>query len=300
MSGSAEAPPIGTVRARAARLPNLGLGSRTGVRRAGLVVLVGVVLFVSLFPFYWILKTSFETTQDFNAGATLVPPHLSTESYRSIFEESDFLRPLLNSAFVAIVSTIVSVLLGGLAGYALARLGIRGRGAILGYVLAVAFFPVIAIVGPMFLVYKTLNLLDTYLALILSYMIYTLPIATWVLTNFFSQIPHELEEAALVDGATRLQSLWRVVVPVALPGLFTAAILSFILAWNDFVFALSFLQSPSRYTAPLAIVNLGQSQYHVFYNRIDAAVVVATIPIVIVVLLAQRRIVSGLTAGSLK
>ncbi|MGH9060967.1 MAG: carbohydrate ABC transporter permease, partial [Acidimicrobiales bacterium] len=128
----------------------------------------------------------------------------------------------------------------------------------------------------------------------------TLPIATWLLKNFFAQIPKELEEAALVDGATRLQALRRVVIPVAVPGVFTAAILAFILAWNDFLFAVSFLQTPSKFTAPLAIVNLGQSKFQVFYNRIDAAVVIISIPIAVIVLLAQRRIVSGLTAGALK
>jgi len=269
--------------------------------RIGFGALVTIAVGLSLFPFYWILRTSLQTAAEFNKGTTsLLPGQMTFQNYVDVFTENDFLRPLLDSALVALVTMAVSVVLGALAGYALARLGIRWRGAILGYVLSVGFFPILAMIGPLFLVFRTLRLLDTFAALILSYMIYTLPITTWVLTNFFSQIPPELEEAALVDGATRLQTLRRVIVPVALPGLFTAAILAFILAWNDFVFALSFIESPNRFTAPLAIVNLGQSQYHVFYNRIDAAVVVTTIPIALLVLVAQRRIVSGLTAGAVK
>jgi ABC-type glycerol-3-phosphate transport system permease component len=134
----------------------------------------------------------------------------------------------------------------------------------------------------------------------LAYLIYTLPLSIWLLTNFFRQVPKELDEAAMVDGATRLQALRRIIVPVTLPTIITAAIISFILAWNDFTFALSFESDPHYYTAPLAIVNLGQSQFQVFYNQIDAAVVVVTLPVALLVLLAQRRIVSGLTAGAVK
>jgi len=275
--------------------------TRLPFTRIGFGLLVAIAVIASLFPFYWILRTSLQTTAAFDRGTTsLLPGQITLQNYIDVFKENDFLRPLLDSAFVAVVTMLISVVLGALAGYSIARLGISFRGPILAYVLAVGFFPVLAMLGPLFLVFRALKLLDTFAALILSYMIYTLPITTWVLTNFFSQIPPELEEAALVDGATRLQTLRRVIVPVALPGLFTAAILAFILAWNDFVFALSFIVSPDRFTAPLAIVNLGQSQYHVFYNRIDAAVVVTTIPIALLVLLAQRRIVSGLTAGAVK
>jgi ABC-type glycerol-3-phosphate transport system permease component len=274
---------------------------RSIASRAGFWAAVALVVLAALFPFYWIFATSLQTSGSFNRGTTgLWPSAITFDNYRDVFTKNDFLTPLLNSAFVAITTAIVSVVLGALAGYALARLGLRGRNAILGYILAVAFFPIIAMVGPLFLIYRDTHLIDTFASLIWSYMIYTLPITTWVLTNFFAQIPKELEEAALVDGATRLQTLRRVVVPVALPGLFTAAILAFILAWNDFVFALSFLESPNRYTAPLAIVNLGQSQFQVFYNRIDAAVVITTIPVALVVLIAQKRIISGLTAGSVK
>lgn len=270
-------------------------------RRLLFYVGVAVVLVVSLFPFYWILRTSFESTAAVSNGvSSVLPSGLTFSSYIDDFTQQQFLGPLVNSAIVSLATTVASVVLGSLAGYALARLPIRGRGPILGFILLAGFFPVLAMVGPLFLIYRDLGFLDSIYPLILTYLVYTLPISTYLLKNFFEQIPKELEEAAMVDGATRLQALRRVVIPVALPGVFTAAIMSFILAWNDFAFAVSFLETQSHFTAPLAIVNLGQSQYQVFYNRIDAAVVIIAIPIAILVLLAQRRIVSGLTAGALK
>ncbi|MGH9129595.1 MAG: carbohydrate ABC transporter permease [Acidimicrobiales bacterium] len=275
--------------------------SRAPWRRALFYLGVLVVVAVSLFPFYWILRTSLESTQAVGNGVNgLLPSGATFSSYIDDFTQQQFLGPLVNSAIVSLVTTVVSVVLGALAGYALARLPIRGGGPILGFILLAGFFPILAMVGPLFLLYRNLGLLDSIYPLILTYLVYTLPISTYLLKNFFEQIPKELEEAAMVDGASRLQALRRVVVPVALPGVFTAAILSFILAWNDFTFAVSFLETPSKFTAPLAIVNLGQSQYQVFYNRIDAAVVIITVPIALLVLFAQRRIVSGLTAGALK
>jgi trehalose/maltose transport system permease protein len=252
----------------------------------GFYLLVAIAIFVALFPFYWILRTSLSTNTDIARGTEatgLFPSHLSTGAYSQDFSQQHFLTPLLNSAIVALVATAITVVVATMAGYALARLPIRGSGPILA-----------------FLLFRDLGFLDSIYPLILAYLVYTLPIATWLLRNFFAQIPRELEEAALVDGATRLQALRKVVVPVALPGVFTAAILAFILAWNDFAFAVSFLETPGNFTAPLAIVNLGQSQFQVFYNRIDAAVVIITIPIAVLVLFAQRRIVAGLTAGSFR
>lgn len=274
------------------------------VRRALFWLAVGVVVAVSLFPFYWILRTSLESNAGVAAGVGgrngLIPAHLTFSAYIGDFTQQHFLGPLVNSLIVALGTTVVTVVVGSLAGYALARLPIRGAGTILAFVLLAGFFPVLAMIGPLFLLLKTLGLLDNIYPLIVIYLVYTLPITTWLLRNFFAQIPRELEEAAFMDGATRLQALRRVVIPVAVPGVFTAAILSFILAWNDFAFAVSFLNTPGRFTAPLAIVTFGQSQFQVFYNRIDAAVVIITIPIALLVLFAQRRIVSGLTAGSFR
>ncbi len=152
----------------------------------------------------------------------------------------------------------------------------------------------------MFIAYKHIGLLNTLPGLVICYLVLTLPLATWLLTNYFSQIPKELEEAAIVDGSTRVQALHKVIVPVAMPAMFTVAILSFILAWNDFTFAVSFISTPNNYTAPLAIYNLGNSQYQVFYNLIDAAVVIISLPIACLVIFAQKRIISGLTVGSFR
>lgn len=270
-------------------------------RRVGFVALLAIFVLASLFPFYWILITSLKTSGEIAAGTTsLLPGHITWSNYATDLTQQNFIRPLVNSAIVCLSATLLTVIIAAPAGYALSRTRIRGRPLILGFILVAAFFPIIAMVGPMFIAYRRIGLLNTYPALILSYLVYTLPLATWLLASYFSQIPKELEEAALVDGSSRIRTLWRVVMPVALPGVFTAAIMSFILAWNDFLLALSFMTSPNMYTAPVAIVSLGQSQYQTFYNLIDAAVVIISIPVALLVIFAQRRIVSGLTAGALK
>jgi ABC-type glycerol-3-phosphate transport system permease component len=274
------------------------------VREVLFYVAVVVVILIALFPFYWILRTSLLSDLAVGQGVGgpngIVPAHLSGAAYNEDFTQQGFLSPLVNSAIVAGLTTLLTLVVGTLAGYSLARMPIRGAPAILAFILVAGFFPVLAMVGPLFLVLRDLGFLDNIWPLIIVYLVYTLPIVTYLLRNFFMQIPRDLEEAALVDGATRLVALWRVVVPVAIPGIFTAGIIAFILAWNDFAFAVSFLETPSHFTAPLAIVNLGQSQFQVFYNRIDAAVVIITIPVAALVLLAQRRIVAGLTAGSFR
>ncbi len=281
-----------------------GPGAGKIVKETLFYLAVVIAILISLFPFYWILRTSLESNSQVAAGVGgangIVPTHLSFSAYVNVFSKDDFLTPLLNSIIVALATTAVTVVVASLAGYALARLDIRGAGAILAFILLAGFFPVLAMIGPLFLLLKNFGLLDNIYPLIIVYLVYTLPITTWLLKNFFEQIPRELEEAALVDGATRLQTLRKVVIPVAVPAVFTAGILAFILAWNDFAFAVSFLVTPSHFTAPLSIVTFGESQFQVFYNLIDAAVVIISIPIAILVLFAQRRIVSGLTAGSFR
>jgi ABC-type glycerol-3-phosphate transport system permease component len=269
--------------------------------RAGFFLLIAVFVVASLFPFYWIVITSLKTQAEISKGTTsLLPSHVTWSNYVTDFTKEDFVRPLLNSVGVAAVTTLITIVLATLAGYALSRTRMRGKQLVLGFALVAGFFPVIAMVGPLFIAYRHIGLLDNLAGLVIAYLIYTLPLATWFLANFFSQIPRELEEAAIVDGATRLQTLRRVIMPVAVPGIFTIAILGFILSWNDFLLSVSFITSPGNFTAPLAIVSLGQSQFQTFYNLIDAAVVVITLPIALIMILAQRRIISGLTAGALK
>ena len=276
---------------------------RRAVRPAsiGRTVLLALFVLVSLFPFYWIVITSFKTNADLARGThSLLPTSWTWSAYKADFSQYDYWHNVINSAVVAVSTTAITVVVASAAGYALARTRMRGRPLMLGFILIAGFFPIMAMVGPLFLTFTHLSLIDNLSTLVVSYLVYTLPIAIWFLANFFSQIPVEIEEAAVVDGLTRLRALFRVIVPVAMPGVLTAAILSFILAWNDFTFALSFMQTPSKYTAPLAINNLGHSQFQVFPNMIDAAVVVVTIPIALLVLAAQRRIVSGFTSGSTK
>jgi ABC-type glycerol-3-phosphate transport system permease component len=287
-----------------ARVPRRPPPPRKVVKEILFYLAVLIVIAVSLFPFYWILRTALESNAEVAQGVGgsngLLPAHLTFSAFIHVFTQQHFYTPLLNSAIIAAICTAITIVVASVAGYALARLPVRGGGAILGFVLLAGFFPVLAIVGPLFLLFKDLGWLDNIYPLVIADFVYTLPIATWLLKNFFAQIPVELEEAALVDGASRLQALRKVIVPVAIPGVFTAAILAFILAWNDFTFAVSFLTSPGHFTAPLAIVTFGQSQFETFYNLIDAAVVIISIPIAVLVLIAQRRIVSGLTAGSFR
>jgi ABC-type glycerol-3-phosphate transport system permease component len=283
--------------------PSIGrtMRARKVGRRTGFFALLAVFVLVSLFPFYWIVITSLKSNAVLAQGTTsLLPSHVTFSNYIDDFTQQDFIRPLINSAIVCLCATVLTVVIASMAGYALSSTKIRGRPLIMGFILVAGFFPILALVGPLFIAYKHTGLLNSYPALILAYLIYTLPLATWLLSSYFSQIPRELEEAAIVDGLTRVQALRKVIIPVALPGVFTAAILAFILAWNDFTFALSFMTTPNMYTAPVAIVSLGQSQYQTFYNLIDAAVVIIAIPIALIVILAQRRIVSGLTAGAIK
>jgi ABC-type glycerol-3-phosphate transport system permease component len=291
---------------RAVAWPPRRVSPRIVVRETLFYLAVVIVALIALFPFFWILRTSLLSDSQIAAGVGgangIIPAHLSGAAYKDVFTNTSFgfLRPLLNSLVVSLATTVVTVVVASMAGYALARLRIRGAGAILAFILLAGFFPVLAMIGPLFLVLRSLGMLNNIYPLIIVYLVYTLPIATWLLKNFFQQVPPELEDAALVDGATRLQTLRKVVVPVAIPAVFTAAILSFILAWNDFAFAVSFLTSTNQFTAPLAITTFGQSEYLTFYNLIDAAVVIISVPIALLVLFAQRRIVAGLTAGSFR
>ena len=284
--------------------PRARLTPKKIIRETLFYLAVVIVILIALFPFYWILRTSLLSDGQVNQGVGgangIIPSHLSFSAWANVFSQQGFLTPLRNSFVVALCCTAVTVIVASMAGYALSRLHIRGVGAILGFILLAGFFPVLAIIGPLFLLMKNLGILGSVYPLIIIYTVYTLPISTWLLKSFFEQIPIELEDAALTDGATRLQTLRRVIIPVAVPGVFTAAILSFILAWNDFAFAVAFLQSPPSFTAPLAITTFGFSQFQVYYNLIDAAVVIISIPIAALVLVAQRRIVSGLTAGSFR
>jgi len=262
---------------------------------AALIVLV----VASAFPFYWAIVSSFTPEARLFEAPSLVPRTLVLEHYRALFTERDFWIPIRNSLVVAGCTTLFCVSLGGLCAYALARLRFRGKAALLGLILAVSVFPQISIVSPLYLVLRSLHLINTFPGLILPYLTFAMPLTVWLLVGFFRQLPGELEEAAMVDGASRLRALWEIILPLALPGLATTAILTFVYSWNEFLFALSFTLGPERQTVPVAIA-LFRGQYQVPWGQILAAAVVATAPVALLVLAFQRRIVQGLTAGAVK
>jgi ABC-type glycerol-3-phosphate transport system permease component len=265
------------------------------------VLALAVITLIFLVPFFWVLSQSLEPTAEFSRNVpTLWPSHPTLGNYYTVLIKDSFSRSILSSLIVAAITTVITLVLGALAGYALSRLPIRGRGLVLGFVILAGFFPLTAMMGPLFDVMGHIGLLNTYLGLSIADLIYTVPLTTWLLASLFGQIPMEIEEAALVDGASRLGAVWRVIVPLAVPALVTAAIFSFLLVWNDFAFSLAFLQTSSRFTAPLSIVMLSQTKYQVFYNLTDAGVLLTALPIFVLVLFAQRRIVSGLTTGALR
>jgi multiple sugar transport system permease protein len=259
-----------------------------------------VILIAALFPVFWILMLSLKSPATVSDGR-LIPSVFSLENYKGIFKQSIFTDALRNSIGIALISTAIAVALASMAAYAIARLEFPGKRVILSMALAIAMFPPISIVGPLYNLWRNLGLFDTWPGLIIPYMTFTLPLAIYTLSAFFREIPWELEQAAQVDGATPYQAFRKVIVPLAAPGLFTTAILVFIFAWNDFVFAVSLTSTKAAQTVPAAISQFpGASQFQQPTGSIAAAAVVVTIPIIVMVLFFQRRIVAGLTAGAVK
>src|SRR6478735_10832712 len=258
------------------------------------------VIIFALFPVFWIVMLSFKSSSTI-ADGRLIPKDWSTENYSQIFKQSIFTDALRNSIGIALISTVVAVVLASMAAYAIARLDFPGKTAILTMALAIAMFPAISIVGPLYNMWRNLGLFDTWLGLIIPYMTFTLPLAIYVLSAFFREIPWELEQAAQMDGATPFQAFRKVIVPLAAPGVFTTAILVFIFAWNDFLFAITLTSTDRSRTVPAALnFFTGASQFQQPTGAISAAAIVVTIPIIILVLLFQRRIVAGLTSGAVK
>jgi trehalose/maltose transport system permease protein len=271
-----------------------------GRDRAFWVAAALLVIVYALLPVVWIISLSLKKTGDLTDGSFL-PSSVTFDNYRSIFDQGQFTDALRNSIGIALIATLVSVLLATSAAYAIARLDFPGKRLVLGAALAIAMFPAISVVSPLFDIWRRIGLYDTWLGLIIPYMTFTLPLAIWTLSAFFREIPWELEQAAQADGATPFQAFRYVIAPLATPGMFTAAILTFIFAWNDFLFAISLTSSDRARTAPAAIAFFnGNSQFQQPTGSIAAAAVVITVPIIVMVLLFQRRIVSGLTSGAVK
>jgi multiple sugar transport system permease protein len=263
----------------------------------------GAALFLlivfTLFPFYWSIVASVTPDAALFRNPSLWPQHIIGDHYRALFVDRDFITPIRNSLIVAGTTTIFCLAVGTLAAYALARLDFKGKAPIMAFILAVTMFPQISIVSPLYLLLRSLHLINTYPGLIMPYMTFAMPLTVWVLTGSIRQIPKDLEEAAHVDGATRRQSFMKILLPLAVPSLATTGILTFIYCWNEFLFALSFTLGPERQTVPVAIA-LFRGQYQVPWGEILAAAVVATAPVAALVLFFQRRIVQGLTAGAVK
>lgn len=253
------------------------------------------VLFLSA-PILFALVASFRTEAALFGGAS---SSLTLENYRALFSLHSFWRPLWSSLVVASLTTLLSVLVGSLCAYALARLRFRGKELLLSFVLAVSLFPQITLVSPLYLMLRAAGLIDTYPGLILPYLTFSTPLAVWLLVGYFRQLPRALEESALVDGATRLRILRSIVLPLSAPGIAVTALFTFIYCWNEFLFALAFTITPERQTAPVAIAML-QGRYQIPWGQILAASLLATVPVLTLALLFQQKIRQGLTSGALK
>lgn len=254
----------------------------------------------TLLPVIWIISLSLKKPGDL-ADRRLIPNEIYWGNYQAVFGESQFPDALWNSVGIALIATFLSVILATFAAYAIVRLQFPGKSAVLAATLAIAMFPGVAIIGPLFNLWRVLGFFDTWVGLILPYMTFTLPLSIWTLAAFFREIPWDLDKAARVDGATLFQAFRLIIVPLAAPGVFTSAILVFIFAWNDFLFAIALTSTDAARTVPAVIAFFtGQAQFEQPTGSIAAASVVVTVPVAMMVLLFQRRLISGLTAGAVK
>ncbi len=274
---------------------------RVGARRAaGWVIVDTLVLLYALVPVLWILSLSLKPTSTVKDGK-LIPLHVTFDNYRGIFRGNYFSSALVNSVGIGVLTTAIAVVIGAMAAYAVARLEFPGKRALIGAVLLISMFPAISLVTPLFNIERRIGLFDTWPGLIIPYITFALPLSIYTLSAFFREIPLDLEKAAKMDGATPAQAFRKVIAPLAAPGIVTTAILVFIFAWNDLLLALSLTATKAAITAPVAIANFtGSSQFEEPTGSIAAGAMVITVPIIVFVLVFQRRIVAGLTSGAVK
>src|SRR5256714_6757156 len=272
------------------------------VKKSPFYLLIALIFVYALCPFYWALRSAFTPDgQLFNTPVQYFPTHPTLANFRAALSTSVFQHALINSTIVAGSVTLISLVIGSLAGYALGRFRFRGRSGVLYLMLSMTIFPQIAILGALYTMINDFHLYDRLGALILSYLIFTLPFTVWVLTSFMRGLPGDLEEAAYVDGATPLQVFYKVLLPLIAPALVTTGLLAFIAAWNEYLYALSFIQTQTKYTVPLAITGFqGKSSFQQPCAQIMAATVIVTLPLIVATLVLQRRILAGLTAGAVK
>jgi len=273
--------------------------------RVGIVLGCLLILVWCLLPVVWIISLSFKSQAAITNGSPgFIPADgagAGWQNYQDVLADDQFRRAIFNSIGISLIATVLSVILATLAAYAIARLEFKGKKFVLTTALAIAMFPVVSLVSPLFDMWRTFGIYDTWIGLILPYMSFTLPLAIWTLSAFFREIPWEMEQAAQVDGATSWQAFRKVIVPLAAPGVFTAAILTFFFAWNDFVFGISLTSTENARPIPAALsFFVGADPFNRPASLLAAGAVVATIPIIIIVLFFQRKIVAGLTSGAVK
>lgn len=278
------------------------MAGKTGKTGIGTWVGFVAILVWCLLPVAWIISLSFKSLEETQTGSPqFLPKDFTTSNYSAILDNGDFTRALINSFGIAMIATVLSVIFATLAAYAIARLEFKGKRLVLSMALAIAMFPVVSLVGPLFDMWRTVGLFNTWPGLIIPYMTFTLPLAIWTLSAFFREIPWEMEQAAQVDGATSWQAFRKVIVPLAAPGVFTAAILTFFFAWNEFVLAISLTSTTASRTVPAQMsFFVGPDPFNPPYAQLATASVIVTIPVIIIVLLFQRKIVAGLTSGAVK
>lgn len=269
------------------------------MKKTGFYLLLLIVLLYCAGPLLWQFITSIKPEIELVRIPPVLPSSATAGHYISIFKGHPFMRIIINSAIVAASTTVMSIIIGSLAGFGLAKLKIRYKALILGFVLSVSMFPPIATVSPLYIIIRALGLRDTWLALIITYTTFSLPLSIWILTNFFKEIPDELYRAARVDGCSPFQIFYKIMLPLSAPGLFATAILVFIFSWNEFLFALTFTSTTASRTIPVGIA-LFPGLHEVPWGDIAAASVVVTIPLIILVFVFQKRIIEGLTAGAVK
>jgi trehalose/maltose transport system permease protein len=278
--------------------------TRNLIGRVLFYLLVGVILIYTIFPFYWAFISSITpNSRLFVTPVQYWPQDPTILNYQLVMSNNNFLIALMNSAIVSVSVTALALIVGSLAAYALGRFKFGGRSVVLYTVLAMTMFPQIAVLGSLYTMISAFRLYNTLWALIITYMIFTLPFTVWVLTNFFKAMPRELEEAAYVDGASPFQTFYKILLPLAAPGMVTTGLLAFIAAWNEYLFALSFTQTPEKRTVTIAITafeGVTASSFEQPWGQIMAASVLVTIPLIVLTLIFQKRIIAGLTAGAVK
>lgn len=261
-----------------------------------------VILFVGLIvlPFIWQFLTSIKPMSEISAiPAKWIPSEINIQFYFNVFEKHPFARYLLNSFIVAVTTTILSILIGASAAYALARLRFKGKKIMLMAILSISMFPTIATLSPIYLLLKQFRLLNTYAGLVIPYITFALPLSIWLLTNFFSQLPKGFEEAAAIDGCSRAGIFFKIMLPLIKPAIFSVALIVFINAWNEYIYALTFMTNDLMRTVPVGIA-MFPSNYEMPWGDMAAGSVIVTVPLIIMVLIFQKKIIAGLTAGGVK